>query len=89
MLLIEGFLKILPKTKQNVFLHSSTPTGKDSMLCVWDAIIFKLETHFIVFFSLVYAECQTVCLTNVILAVERDFAFYTDQMFRSIVSVLI
>lgn len=70
-LLIEGFLKILPKPKQNVFLHSSTPSGKDSVRRVWDSIISKLETYFVIFFSsLVYAECQIVFMTNVIVAVE-------------------
>lgn len=64
-LLIEGFLKILAKPKQNVFFHSSTPSGKDSIRCVKDCILF--------FPSIVYVERQTVFMTNAMLACIKCF----------------
>lgn len=86
-LLIEGSLKILPKPKQNVFLHSSTPSGKD----VYGILSYLNWEHTsLLVFSLVCAECLTVITTNVILAVERSDAVYVRvRCFPPVDSVLI
>lgn len=76
-LLIEGFLKILPKPKQKVFLHSSTPSGKDSIIRVWDLTIFRLQTRFCCF-PLLY----TLIVADTILSAEWKFALCAASLFH-------